>query len=508
VTGDVGGDRDADLVHPGGYLTASYVGVAYNLGDGTLKTPMRESHVGIPRQVAIADLDGDGLGDLVGVHYTGPITSGASVFLSEGGGEFGPASLNLTTPGDFPRSVAVTDLDDDGALDLLMGLESGGDLVAMLGAGDGTFGAPLSTSTADIPFDVAVDFLDGDVFPDVVVTHTSTGEAQSWLGDGDGTFTLADTESLAGTVEWARIADLDDNGDADIVVSVGNGDLALLTGAGDGTFIRPTTLDGAPGNQMNGVVVDFFDADSLPDIAVFTDGAAWVHLGVGAGLFAPRVSYQHRGIDAGTPTSTDLDGDGAVDLVFSRGNELHLMLGAGDGTFGAPLTFQLTHWVLFPDAKPPAFGDVDGDGTLDVALSDGSSVDGGISVLLNRTGPAADLGFGLGGAHGVPVLESTGTFVSGASVSFVLTNAIESGLAHLVLGALRVDAPFKFGVLVPFPHFIIFNLPTDGNGELVIPMTWPTGLPPDVATYWQYWLPDPAGIVGFAASTALEITTP
>ncbi len=121
-----------------------------------------------------------------------------------------------------------------------------------------------------------------------------------------------------------------------------------------------------------------------------------------------------------------------------------------------------------------------------------------------------DLGQALGGTHGNPALVGTGTLVGGDPMELALSNALAGTTAWIVVGFAQVNAPFKGGILVPdvAPPAFVIPLPTDVNGELVVGGTWPGGIPSGFATYFQYWIQDPAGPLGFSASNAIVGTTP
>ncbi len=121
-----------------------------------------------------------------------------------------------------------------------------------------------------------------------------------------------------------------------------------------------------------------------------------------------------------------------------------------------------------------------------------------------------DLGDGLAGTNGLPVLDADGTLVGGEALSLSLTNALADTTAFLTVGVAALNAPFKGGVLVPDinPPGFFFALPTGPAGTIVIPATWPAGFPPNFDTYYQYWIQDPAGPFGFAASNACQGRTP
>jgi len=119
-----------------------------------------------------------------------------------------------------------------------------------------------------------------------------------------------------------------------------------------------------------------------------------------------------------------------------------------------------------------------------------------------------DLGQGLAGTHGVPSLIGTGTLISPAPVTLALSGALENSSAALVIGLAALGAPFKGGTMVPRPDVLVTGLPTDGSGGFVVGAPWPPGLPAGFSTWYQLWIIDAAGPLGFSASNALRATTP
>ncbi len=119
-----------------------------------------------------------------------------------------------------------------------------------------------------------------------------------------------------------------------------------------------------------------------------------------------------------------------------------------------------------------------------------------------------DLGNGLPGTGELtPRLQGFGAQLGDDPLQILLTDALPGATATLVVGIVNLSAPFKGGVLVPFPTFLI-PLPVNGLGEIDINATWPAGLPGGIDVYYQYWVSDPGGFFGFAASNALQSTTP
>ena len=101
----------------------------------------------------------------------------------------------FNTGGIDPRSVAVADLDGDSVLDLVTAnfgtIYILGDVRVLLGNGDGTFQAAVSFVARVGPFSVAVADLDGDTLPDLVTANRWSDDVSVLLGNGDGSFQVA-----------------------------------------------------------------------------------------------------------------------------------------------------------------------------------------------------------------------------------------------------------------------------------------------------------------------------
>jgi hypothetical protein len=90
--------------------------------------------------------------------------------------------------GDFPRSVAVADLDGDTVPDLVTANIFTDTVSVLLGNGDGSFQAAAAYAAGDNPQSVAVADLDGDTVPDLVTANSASNDVSVLLGNGDGTF--------------------------------------------------------------------------------------------------------------------------------------------------------------------------------------------------------------------------------------------------------------------------------------------------------------------------------
>ena len=115
---------------------------------------------------------------------------------------------------------------------------------------------------------------------------------------------------------------------------------------------------------------------------------------------------------------------------------------------------------------------------------------------------------GLAGTAGIPRLNGTGALTAGSPTSVVLTQGKPGAAAVLVVGLTAANLPFKQGVLVPQPDYLL-NVPAlSPSGAVGLNFKWPAGLPAAFSFYWQMLVADSAGPAGFAISNALKSQTP
>lgn len=124
--------------------------------------------------------------------------------------------------------------------------------------------------------------------------------------------------------------------------------------------------------------------------------------------------------------------------------------------------------------------------------------------------PWFDLGNDLAGTHGSPKLEGQGLLVPGSKATLTLSNVLAQTKSFAVIGLSELNAPFKGGIMVPFPDllFIMHTGGTSGSPSTVqFTGQVPLALPDDTDLFFQFWVIDPAGPLGYAASNALRGTT-
>jgi len=303
------------------------------------------------------------------------------------------ADVSVYGAGVIPESVAATDLNRDGNLDIVVtNYFAVGSVSVLLGNGDGTLGP---AATFDLPIDaanpsyVAVNDIDKDTKPDLVVA----GELCSSLGcsagvillrgNGDGTFQwVASYRGSSSRAASIAIADFDQDSNSDLVVGLSNGKVAFLQGDGFGAFHSTGSYDSGTSGAVS-VALGDFNKDGTADVAATGDGDGVVGIlsGNGDGTFRLVGVYAtgaHRpGIWGGYSflvTVGDINADGNLDLVVANGcaksvtqcnGVVAALPGNGDGTFRRSVRYPSGGWL----STSVAVGDFDADGATDVAVA-------------------------------------------------------------------------------------------------------------------------------------------
>jgi hypothetical protein len=132
-----------------------------------------------------------------------------------------------------------------------------------------------------------------------------------------------------------------------------------------------------------------------------------------------------------------------------------------------------------------------------------------LECSLGDCGTWDNLGSSLPGTFGHPSLSGIGPLTDGSPLEIRLDQAFPFSFGYFVVGFSELNAPLEGGILVPdigSPGLFVV-LPLSATGSFYIFNTWPTGVPPGVAIFLQYWIVDPGGPVGFSASNALKMTS-
>lgn len=314
---------------------------------GTFNAPINLSAGTTPRDIALGDLNGDNIPDLVNTDFNaadpGP---DVDVWLGVGDGTFtGPTTIDLAGTG-F-QGVALVDFNNDLVLDLVVTQQFSDNVLYLPGNGDGTFNTAavttVNTGANTAPNRIVVGRFDAGNTPDLAITLTNSSQVAIFLGNGSGF--AAPTMFATGSNPWGlTLGDLNRDNIQDIVVaSIGTGTAVYHQGVGDGTFAAGVNV--APANTVpacDGVCVADFDGDLDPDVGMAGQGSdGRVFTGNGDGTFTSGATISGiNGQSAFWVTAGDINCDGFNDLVFGLINGtagIRTVLGNGDGTFQTPV---------------------------------------------------------------------------------------------------------------------------------------------------------------------------
>jgi hypothetical protein len=296
--------------------------------------------------VVVGRFDEDGATDLVVAN------SGSNSFsLLQGtglGGLLNPQAAQTFSTDVRPTAVIAGDFNHDGHLDLAILNEGSQDISIFLGDGHGGFTRASTVSAGNLPTGLAVADVNGDGNLDLLVGN-DFGDLLVLLGKGDGTF---QPYRRAGRNVALAVADLRGNGQADFVfadealdqvsVSYGGAPPAVFQDRHNG-LLAPSAVQLA---DLNG--------DGIPDLIVANGGGnnVLVYPGLPGGGFGPEINGG-KGFFVGTNpvgiTVQDLNGDGLPDLVVANqgSNDVSVLLGERrpDGS-----------WTLTPGPRLDAHG--------------------------------------------------------------------------------------------------------------------------------------------------------
>lgn len=476
LAGDYDGDQVLDLavlnVQVPGPEDGGRIAILKGAGDGTFSPPTFVE--GLPndlRGFAQEDIDGNGSLDfVVATGNRGQLVT----MLGDGQGGFQQGAV---IEQGFPESVTLVDVNGDQRLDIV---SVGGAVNVFLGAANGTFGAPLTTEVGPTQAYVATADLNGNGRLDLIVSHFVDNAISVLPGNGDGTFGDPTSYSVGRSPLGLFVVDFNDDGHLDIATGEGTPDgmtgndsgiFAVLLGRGDLSFVAaPAVLQS---RDIRGFAAADFNGDGRVDLAMDSAPSIAVQLQRANGTFERTLAAAGGGVES--LAAADFNGDGAMDLAGGdRNRGLVTLLGRGDGTFQPAAAMRLGAIR----ATQLTTGDFTGEGNEDVLFAVGGS-DPGI-LLLDGNG---DGGFGLNGlvSVGVAPASVTGADVNGngrldavvadAGAGFGDTAQV-GGLFVLVSGT---NGTFGAPVRLPVDASVRSVTAGDVNGDGAI----------DLVTSWQ-----------------------
>ena len=216
-----GGPTDLVTINPG----SNTLDVLAGLGGGRFANPVTIQTASPAQVVRMGDFTGNGIDDLAVL-----TSSGVSIYLGNGKGGFLPP---VTYPvGPESDGLTLADLTGNGKLDLLVG-DAYGDVLVLLGNGDGTF---QPYHEADQAITLAVADLKGNGSKDIIYADKSLDQVVVDYGAG-GSKVLGDQATGLLSPGAVTLADLNGNGILDLIVAnSGSNNVLIYPGLGNGQF--------------------------------------------------------------------------------------------------------------------------------------------------------------------------------------------------------------------------------------------------------------------------------
>ncbi|CAM9748601.1 unnamed protein product, partial [Ectocarpus fasciculatus] len=283
--------------------------------------------------------------------------------------------------------VFAADLDSDGDLDLLVGSYSN-DWVRWYENedGNGTF-AEAEDVTSDYGGAASIDVgdLNGDGSPDVVVAFQTTFQL-TWFSNVDGlggysVGTDIDAYNDGDEARYVKVADLDGDGDLDVIMASKHGDRVTWyeNTDGEGTFSDGFDISTDADGAFTLAVADLDGDDDLDVVSASAfSGLDWYENSDGGGNFSLGVSLEPADDPAGGKdvVTADIDGDGDIDIISASFDGTHtnadFFLGRivwfendGNGSFAEGRDVG-----LLDSARTVVAVDLDNDGDVDLVACD------------------------------------------------------------------------------------------------------------------------------------------
>jgi hypothetical protein len=459
----VNGDEILDLVtanDPGG--PSGNISILLGAGGGRFGLPRNYAVAQDPMSIAAGDLDGDGDADIVTASSS---DDSLSILEGDGAGLFG-AAVDIPLP-DGRSSASLGDMDGDGRLDIACMIDGtlGPAVAVLINRGDASFPRPVEFPQEAVSLRPAMGDFDADGSLELAIPIRETGTVlvlgsavvryspdcdQNGVPDGCeltgrdcnsnripdvcdvasgaggdcnrnaipddcepdcnrsgfpddcdialGTsrdcnqngvpdecdlgprmdFAASAPSAIRRLARSVEAADIDRDGHQDLVRVEPLLGLAVYHGRGDGTFEAPAVITEIP--HVNAAAPADMDGDGDLDLAAGDDRDGRIRVFFQS---APR-SFEEGGdfisserVFPGALAPGDLDGDGDLDLAFSQGTNSVLAVAANDGKG------VLRRMTVIVRVNPPVlhFTDLDGDGREDVLAR---RRDGFLVVLWNE----------------------------------------------------------------------------------------------------------------------------
>jgi hypothetical protein len=297
--------------------------------------------------------------------------------------------------GNAPNSIAIGDLDGDGKLDLaIVNINSSTVSVYRNTSTSGTlssgsFATNIDFATGDYPYSVAIGDLDGDGKLDLAIANNGSNTISVFRNTStsgtitSGSFATKVDFTTGTTPYFVAIGDIDGDGKLDLAVANANSNTVsvLRNTATSGTIASgsfETEVNFETGTGPLNVSIADIDGDGKLDLVVMNYNVSTVSVlrntttsgKLSSGSFATKVDFAPGFYPSGL-TIGDIDGDGKLDLALTNSGSNTISVFRNTATSGTIASGSFATKVDFATGFNPtsiAIGDIDGDGKLDLVV--------------------------------------------------------------------------------------------------------------------------------------------
>jgi len=368
-----------------------------------------------PKSVAVGDMDGDGIPDLITANTTDNTVSVFRNLMPLGGAPVVTfaAKVDIAT-GAAPTAICVGDIDGDGLADLITANSTSNTYSVLRND-------PTPASAVNVPPPTVTSFAPANGAAGTAITisgnnfNTTAASNIVFFGASQAVVNTASATQLTVTVPTgATYQPLSVLNTANHLTGYANTPFNTTFASKRSISLTDfsTKVDFTTATTPNTVTVGDIDGDGKPDVVIANSGSNTISIyrntaasgSITASSFAPKIDLT----TTGTPQSviiTDIDGDGKPDIIVTNSSptnngtisifrNIAVSGSITTGSFAAKVDIaigtSLSHTVV---------GDMDGDGKPDIVVQNGSV----LSILLNKTvtggitttsfGPRADFIF-------------------------------------------------------------------------------------------------------------------
>ncbi|CAF1461237.1 unnamed protein product [Adineta steineri] len=373
AVGDMNNDKQLDIV------VANYgtndIGILFGDGLGNFgkQKTFSTGYDSVPYSLAISDLNNDEKLDIIVANHG---IDNVGIFLGHGTGIFESQFIISTGYKSQPYSVAIDDLNNDTYMDIVVACAGLNTIDVLLGVGNGCFTIPYkySTNNNSFPLSIVIGDFDNDSQLDIAVANYNNKSVGVFFGYGNGFFRdQLIFFSVTYNFNPYAIAAGDFNSDNRLDIAVVNYDynyVDIVLTYRNYTFLNQNTYSTGIQSYPSSVAVADVNNDKKLDIVVANYGTnnIDIFLGYDNNTFSPEITYSTGNYSRPySVTIGDFNNDKQLDIVvtISGTNNIGIFLNYGNGIFSSQITYSTGNGSSPSDV---AAGDFNNDGQLDVAV--------------------------------------------------------------------------------------------------------------------------------------------